>query len=82
MFPWYKPPGMASQQRFHDPAFHQTSPELHQSQQPAFQEPKNHDIMNNMIIKVYGSKTAKHTIFYRHKYLFIKSKQLSEFHTT
>ena len=42
---------MASQQQFHDLAFLQTSPELHLSQQPAYQEPKNHDMVYDMIIK-------------------------------
>ena len=55
---------MASQQQFHDPAFHQTSPELHQSQQPAYQEPKNHDMVYDIIIKVYGTRTPEHTILY------------------
>ena len=55
---------MASQQQFHDPAFHQTSPELHQSQQPAYQEPKNHDMVYDIIIKVYGTRTPEHTFLY------------------
>jgi len=73
---------MASQQQFHDPAFHQTSPELHQSQQPAYQEPKNHDTIYDMILKIYGSRTPEHTIFHRIQYLLIKLKQRSEFNTT
>ena len=64
MFPLHRPPGMASQQQFHDQAFHQTSPELDQSQQLAFQEPKNHDMIYDMIIKVYGSRTPEHTILH------------------
>ena len=82
MFPLHRPPGTASQQQFHDQAFHQTSPELDQSQQLAFQEPKNHDMIYDMIIKVYGSRTPEHTILHSIQYLLIKSKQWSEFNTT